>query len=58
MSIIAYELHDMEDRLLTIAATEAGGCHCDLGLVGMWGPESALFNAQISGAVEDGGRVG
>jgi hypothetical protein len=39
----------------TIASTETGGDDLDLSLVLAWGPEGALFIAEVVGTVEDSG---
>jgi len=39
----------------TIASTEAGGDDLDLSLVLAWGPEGALFVAEVFGAMENSG---
>ena len=39
----------------TIASTETSGDDLDLGLIRTWGPEGALFAAEVFGTVENGG---
>jgi hypothetical protein len=43
---------------LTVAATEASCLDFDLDVVLLWGPDGALFDAEVTGAVEDDGGLG
>lgn len=43
---------------LTVAATQTGGEDGDLCLARLRGPEGAVFDAKVSGAVEDSGCLG
>ena len=42
----------------TVTATEAGRGDGDLDLALLWGPESAVLDAEVLWAVEDDGAVG
>ena len=55
MSIRGHRDRGGPERRRTIASTETGSDDLDLGLVLTWGPEGALFIAEVFGAVEDSG---